>query len=108
MNNEQLEEGISIGELFAIVWKRKVIIAAITMIVTIITVLTVALFVNPRSISYESTFELSFPGISENKYPSGSRFNFKDIISDENVEYVIENSEGKLNYIDIDKFQMIH
>lgn len=92
MNENQLEDGISITELFAIVWKRKIIIGIATVVTAILFMLVVVFGVNPNSLRYTSSFDMYFPGIVENKYPSGYYFDYKDIISDENIELVLKNS----------------
>ncbi len=99
----QLEEGISIGELFAIVWKKKIFIAIATVLTAIIFVLVVVFGLNPNSLKYEASFELQFPGLINNKYPSGYLFNYNDIISDKNIEEVI-SSNDKFKNINIDEF----
>ncbi|MFI3329163.1 MAG: hypothetical protein R3Y05_01605 [bacterium] len=93
MNENQLEDGISITELFAIVWKRKIIIGIATVLTAILFMAFVVFGVNPNSLRYTSTFDMYFPGIVENKYPSGYYFDYKDIISDENIELVLKNSD---------------
>lgn len=103
MDQNQLEEGISIIELLEIIWKRKIIIGIATIATALLFVLIVVFGLNPNSIRYQSTFELQFPGIMQDKYPSGYTFNYKDIISDDNIIAVIENNE-EYKKINIDEF----
>lgn len=103
MKEELVEEGITIGELFAIVWARKIIIAAITILVTIAAALFFMLYSNPKSVMYEATFDLTFPGIEENKYPSGYTFNYNDLIADENIEIVKSNNLEKFSNIVVEE-----
>ncbi len=101
-NNEILEEGISLGELFSIIWKRKIIISIITFSVIVISLLSVMLIINPSKSFYQSTFEIDFLGFNNGKYPSGAIFDYRDIISDESILTVTENNDYKK--IDIEDF----
>lgn len=103
MNNENIEEGISLGELFSIVWKRKIIISIITAGVTLLLVLVMLLFVNPSRSSYETTFELDFVGIDNNQYPSGKNFDYRNIISEQNIQMALD--ELKYTYLSAEDFE---
>lgn len=101
--SEELEDGISIAELFAIVWKRKIFIAIITFASMVVLTLAVMLVVNPGRTTYQTTFELDYFNLSENKYPSGKIFDYRDIVSDENVLSVIKTNDNFKN-IDVENF----
>ncbi len=101
--DDKIEDGISIGELFSIVWKRKIIVAIATIVTMLVVLLTVMLFVNPSKTVYKTTFELEFMGLNNNKYPSGKSFEYRNIVSDDSVIEVLSN-EDYFNKTEIQNF----
>ncbi len=97
MKEEMYEDGISIGELFSIVWKKKIVIACITLVTMLAFAICTMVVLNPSKLNYESTFELRFPGIADEKYPSGILFDYRDIISDENLNLAKESKTSFSN-----------
>ncbi len=100
---ENQEEGISVVEIFKIIWKRKLLAFIIALCTVIIMVLGIEFIYNPRKISYTSEFEFSFYSPMDDTYPSGKHFNYKDIVSLELIqETIAENKEfSKLKAEDI-------
>lgn len=100
---EDIEDGVSLGELFSIIWKRKINISGITCGVILLFVLLITFVVNPMRAVYVTTFELDFYGFNISDYPSVMLVDYRDVISDENILSVIEENP-KFNYIDLDDF----
>ena len=99
--NEVYEEGLTFKELFSYIWSKKIlglIIAVITLVVSF-----AGLFLYSKSdASYVSSFKLNWSGIGSEQYPDGSTFKYQDIISKDNIEYVIEENES-LSYLTSEK-----
>lgn len=90
---EDKEDGISLGDIFKILWKRKILIAIITGAVLILSLLLILFVYNPRKSVYTATVEFNFNGSEDEKYPSGRTFIYKNIVSKESLEKVIASDE---------------
>ncbi len=99
---EKENEGISLLEICNILWKKKILMAIVVGITLIIIVLTVFFWYNPQNITYTSDFELSFNGLENNSLPNGKHFNYKNMVSKENL-LIVKNSKEKYKNINIDK-----
>lgn len=97
-----VNEGISLGDIFKAIWKKKILVAIITGITLIAVFLAITFIYNPYKVTYSSQFELSFVGSSEGLYPTGEIFNYKDIVKKDNL-LAAKNSNSKYNKIDIEK-----
>ncbi len=94
MNMEEMNnEGISLGDIFKMVWKKKILVAIITGVTLILVMLLMLFWYNPKKTTYTSEFDLSFTGSEEGKFPNGELFNYKDIISKENLLTVRDSKE---------------
>ena len=94
------DNGITLIQFGKFVWKNKVstiIVITITMILSFVCMF----FVNKQSSYYSCRFRLEWNNSQSNRYPDGTKFEFSEIISKENVEYVIENTPT-LNYLTIE------
>lgn len=90
---EDKEDGIDLGDIFKILWKRKILVAIVTGVVLILSLILILFVYNPRKAVYTATMEFSFSGSENEKYPSGKAFIYKDIVSIENLEKVIASDE---------------
>lgn len=99
---DEEDEGVSLGEIFHTIWKRKILLGIITVVTTVILVLLVAFIYNPSKKVYESRFELNFAGSDSNTYPTGRTFNYKNIVSKEKIQKVID-SDKKYSFLDAEK-----
>lgn len=90
---EEKEDGISLGDIFKILWKRKILIAVITGVILILFMVLILFVYNPSKTVYTATVEFSFSGSENGKYPSGKAFIYKNIVSKENLEKVIASDE---------------
>ena len=82
-------------------------------ILFLLSFIAIVFIVSPSGEIYEVQFDYSgIPGLNGGTYIDGTKFNYQDIIVEENVNAVIENNkklyaEGKTNYdystIDLEK-----
>lgn len=97
-----VNEGISLGDIFKAIWKKKILVAIITAISLIVVFLAITFVYNPYKVAYSSQFELSFAGSNEGVYPTGEIFNYRDIVKKDNL-IAVKNSDSKYNKIDVEK-----
>lgn len=109
MNEERKEEqgnsdegGVSIREIFRIIGKKFWYVLVGTLAVTLAAVLIFMFAINPAKKSKSMDFEINYPASAEEKYPDGSAFNYRDIISRGVVENAKKKDE-KFASIDLDK-----
>ena len=94
---EVYEEGLTFKELFQYIWKKKIVGLIIVIVTFLVSFGAMALYSDKNAV-YQSTFDLKWSGIERQKYPDGASFSYRDIISKENVAYVLEHEEG-LDYL---------
>lgn len=99
MEDKKEEDGLSLGELFRVIFNRKWFVLLGTIGITIIGVLIIVLFFNKSKQIYVSEFTLNYPGIEEGRYPNGTTFNYRDIVSLDNLNVVKKSKDtfGKIN-----------
>ncbi len=98
---EEKEEGISLLDICKILWKKKIWIAIITAVTTIIVLLLVLLWYNPSKTNYSTSFEIKFNGLENLQYPNGEPFNYQDIISKERLVEV-KNTSDEFKKLDVE------
>ncbi|MCI5583294.1 MAG: hypothetical protein MR357_06240 [Anaeroplasma sp.] len=111
MEDELIEDdGISIAELLKLIWKRKFLVLITTIIFVLVFILSVTLFINPSKRYYTTSFDLKTAAIVVDEdddkvrmdtYPSGKTFNYKNIISLDNISTVL-NSKDLYSKLDAD------
>lgn len=87
LENEK-QEGITIGEIIKILWKRKYLVITITLSVLVVLTLAIQLIYNKDKKYYEFTYAYEFPGIESEKYPNKEDFDYKEMISLDTLEKV--------------------
>lgn len=97
-----VNEGISLGDIFKAIWKKKILVCIVTVVTLIIVFLGITFGYNPLKVKYSSEFQLYFSGADEGLYPTGEIFNYRDIISKEKLLQT-KQSDAKYSKIDIDK-----
>ena len=90
-------DGLSLLDIIKLIWKRKILVGIITLIVLIISLLLILFWYNPNNATYQSDFELTFSGSDQDIYPTGKKFNYRDIVSLDRLNK-IKQSNSK--YID--------
>lgn len=99
---KEINVELKLTELLGLLWKQKIIISIITAITTLVIILMVIFIYNPTKTSYVSDFDLTFSGSEVDMYPNGEVFNFRDIVSLNNLQ-TVKNSNEKYSNIDINK-----
>ena len=99
---EQKEEGISLGEIFHVMFIKKWLLLGITVFVMIIGVILVELIYNPSHEMYTIEYELDFLGYESAKYPDGKSVNYSDFISLANLQ-AVKSSKTDYESIDVEK-----
>lgn len=94
--------GLSLLDIIKLIWKRKILVGIITLIVLIISLLLILFWYNPNNATYQSDFELTFSGSDQDIYPTGKKFNYRDIVSLDRLNK-IKQSNSKYSKINIDK-----
>lgn len=79
MDNET-ENGLTLGEICRIVFKRIWYVLGASALVTIVAVLLIALVMNPRKVTYRRDFQVIYPLSEAQKYPNGAPFLYHDIL----------------------------
>lgn len=102
MENNNQDDGLTLGEIFGVLLKRKWILLIGTIAITIIGILFFSFIYNKGATSYTVKFEYDFPGYEQEKYPNGKKFNYTSIIEMENLNK-IKDSNIEYASIDIEK-----
>lgn len=102
------EKGISLGEIFKVIFKRIWWVVAAAAAVMIVLVCLVQFWYNPNKQSYTASFELRLP--SGDTYPDGTALRLADSVLLENLQIIKDESllpeakrTGKFADIDIEK-----
>lgn len=98
---EKEQEGLTICEMFKYIWIKK-IPSLIIFLITVIICLGGMVVFNSKKVSYTTKFNLNWTNINNNQYPDGSLFNYKDIISFDELNGIKESDEQYAN-LDIKK-----
>lgn len=97
---EENEEGVSLKELFHIIWIKKWLLLVVSIFVMLAGVILISALYNPNKTHYVCEYEIKFPGSELGKYPDDT-----DIISNQLIsfDYLMETKESNLeNYDSID------
>ncbi len=97
MQEKRVEEGITVGELFRVIFRRVWILLGGTLACAALIVLVVALFVNGANKEYSMSYTLEFPGYENLRYPDGSAFRYQSVVSLKNLERVKNSDEAFAN-----------
>lgn len=99
---EEKEEGISLGEIFHVVFIKKWLLLGISVAVMLLGVIVLVAFYNPGKEVYQMEFELRFPNYEERVFPDGKEVIYSEFISYENLTKAKQKSE-EFSKIDTDK-----
>ncbi len=96
------EEGVTIGEVCRMIGRHlwKVLLASVALAAVL--ALLVAFVVNPFKQEYSMGFYLTYPGSETMKYPDGSSFSYRDIISEEALS-AVQASDERFGSVDVGK-----
>lgn len=103
MNDElKQDDGVSLGQLFSWLWRKKIIGLIVFLAVAIVCFVIIFLISNAKAV-YSISFNYgSTPNLSENKYLNNTNFNYLNLIS-KNTLTEVKNSSDEFKNIDIDK-----
>lgn len=101
---EEKEDGISLGEIFHVIFIKKWILLITTVLVMLIGVIFVQVLYNPSKVEYVSSFEIHYPNSDTARYPDGSDFLYKEFVSLENLQRA-KNQKESFSSINIEKLQ---
>lgn len=100
-NEKTVKKQIDFLNILKVSFHRRILLSIITASTLVIG--TLGLYVINRSKAvYKSSFNFNIPSIINGKYLNGASFNFQDIVSKENIEYLI-NSDDSFKNINIKK-----
>ena len=91
---EKEEGGVTLGGIFRTIGKKIWIVVAATVVITLIAVLMFALVINPSRTTSSMSFRIEYPTSDSAKYPDGSPFSYRDLISYEVLEEAKASSEA--------------
>ena len=94
--------GVTFGEICKAIKKRLWIVLIVTVAIAALAVLAAQFLYNPSGSTYSLTFTLFYPGKGTGKFPDGSPFHYRDIISLDMLTATKE-SDGRFEKIDVDK-----
>lgn len=96
------ESGLSFGEIFMAVRKKFKYVLLATVAFAALFCIAVEFLYNPLACSYEISFVLSYPASDTQKYPDGTPFYYRDIITLDEMQKAI-GEDGRFDGIDVKK-----
>ena len=99
MGNEQKE--LTFGDLINIIFKRKILLTAITLIITILGTILLGVVYNNYNANYTTSFVLDYPGSANLVLPDGSNLKYTEFISESSLKKV-KNNNSKYENIDVE------
>ncbi len=96
------DTGISVVDLFKVMYGRKLIVLIVTVSVLLISILAVALGYNMQNSTYVTTFSYNSSDIQAGKYIDGSSFDYRGLVSLEVLQN-IKNSDSTFDSVDVEK-----
>lgn len=98
---ENERKGLTVGEVFKIILKRKWLVLAITAAVLLVGVLFMELLYNPTKTTYTTYYNIEWPD-KGSSYPDSTPFRYQDAISLETLEE-IKKSDKKFEKVDVER-----
>lgn len=97
MENKSKE--LTFSDLLEIIFKRKILLTVITLIITIVGTLLLGVVYSKRNTYYTTSFILEYPGSSTLTMPDGTNLKYSEFISQKSLEKV---KKSNVNYSGID------
>ncbi len=104
MEHIKEEKGVSIIDILQKLWDSRKLVIILTLIVSIVLVIPLY-FLNKPSRLVHVGFEYNFPGVEDNRYPDGTLFDYRSLVSLGFLEN-IANSDPKFSEIDIEELYL--
>lgn len=98
---EYEEEGVSLGQIFKVIFRRWKLLLFITGLIFVFGVLGTQLIYNRLKVNYKTTVVYNVVGLSDGTYSDGSRFNYRDLVKLDALNKVKESNE-KYKNIDVE------
>ena len=100
---EEREEGMTLGEILSLMFKKKLILLIITLVVAVIGIVGILAIYNPMKKTTFIEFYYDKTSLAKGNYSDGQTFKVQDIISLDNVKEVVasNNDYSVLNADDI-------
>lgn len=99
---QEYREGVTVGELFGMIGKHIRAVIVTTVLFALAVTLLVAFVINPFGRYYSMEFYLSYPGSETMKYPDGSTFSYRELVSADALESV-RSSDERFGSVDVGK-----
>ena len=98
MENKSKE--LTFADLLEIIFKHKILLTAITLIVTIVGTLLLGVVYNNNKAQYTTSFILEYPGSTDLTLPDGSNLKYTEFISEDSL-LKVKNSNPDYKDIDV-------
>ncbi len=95
MENKSKE--LTFIDLINIIFKRKILFATITLLITILGTVILGVFYNNSNAYYTTSFTLDYPGIENLTLPDGSNLKYTNFISQSSLEKVKKSNNSYAN-----------
>lgn len=96
---EEREDGMTLGEIFSLMFKKKLIVLITTLVVAVIGIVTILAVYNPMQKKVTAEYYYDKTTLTTGNYSNGEPFRMSDVISYDNIKAVIDSNEAysKLN-----------
>ena len=95
------DEGVSLGQIFKVIFRRWKLLLFITGIIFVFGLLGSQLIYNKLKTEYSSTVEYNVVNVNEGKYIDDSKFNYRDLIQ-ASVLNKVKESDEKYKKVDVE------
>ncbi len=102
MEEFEQEDGISLIDIFKVMFGRKLLLLIITAIVGIIGTIGILFIYNNSKQNYTTSFSFSDVNLVEGKYADGAAFNYDSIVTKDNL-LSVKDSDPEFKSINVDK-----
>lgn len=102
MEEFEQEDGISLIDIFKVMFGRKLLLLIITAIVGIIGTIGILFIYNNSKQNYTTSFSFSDVNLVEGKYVDGAAFNYDSIVTKDNL-LSVKDSDPEFKSINVDK-----
>ena len=105
MDEFEKNDGVSLGQLAKVALHRKWVWIVSTVLVFLIGVLGVYFLYNRNEEKYVASFAYDIPSISGGNYVNGTIFDYRDIVSTDNLQRVKDSDKEKFGSIDVEDME---
>ena len=91
---EEREDGMTLGEIFSLMFKKKLIVLITTCAVAIIGIITILAVYNPMQKKVTAEYYYDKTTLTTGNYSDGEPFRMSDVISYDNIKAVIDSNDA--------------